>query len=561
MVLVYKSRDELLTEAGKEMLLDSYCLDGEDCQGCFARVADYYGDNAEHSQRLYDYMSQLWFMPSTPILANGGTNRGLPISCYLNEMQDSFQGIADAFHENMFLSGNGGGIATYLGNIRSIGTKVGKRGKSAGIIPWLKLMEIQSLATNQGEVRKGSAAAYLPIWHPEIEEFIALREHVGEPNLKAPRLHHGVCIDDDFMLAVKTGSLYALIDPHTYEAVDEVDARSLWKKLLLTRHKSGEPYITFLDNANKDTSYSSVKMSNLCNEIYLQTGIDKYGKERTAVCCLSSLNLAKWDKYSNQLPQVVEDIVRMLDNVIEDFIKKAPSQMENAAYSAFMERSIGLGVMGFHSYLQGKGWSFEGEETKHFNKGCFQAIKTFADEASSKLMFEKGFNGDNNQLKRNAKLMAIAPTASISIICGETSPSIEPWTSNYFLRENKFGSKVVRNQHLDLTEAEWSEVAKQNGSIENINLNDTKHYTVKGGNIFKTCFEIDQMKIIELAADRQKYIDQGQSINLWFRPDADVNYINKVHLAAWELGLKGLYYLHSHTEKRANYNIECVGCQ
>jgi ribonucleoside-diphosphate reductase alpha chain len=357
-VLVDRSRDELLTAFGKDTLTDRYLLDGESYQDLFARVASAYGDDAAHAQRIYDYMSRLWFMPATPVLSNGGTTRGLPISCFLNECDDSLEGIVNLWNENVWLAAKGGGIGSYWGNLRSIGESVGGVGKTSGIIPFIRVMDSLTLAISQGSLRRGSAAVYLDIDHPEIEEFIDIRRATGgDPNRKAQNLHHGILVSDAFMRAVEADDMWALVSPKDKTVIRSVSARALWIRILTARIETGEPYLIFSDRVaelqpqHHKLSGLTVKTSNLCAEICLPTGIDQHGMDRTAVCCLSSLNLEYWHEWSDN-PGFIEDVMRFLDNVLQDFIDRAPSEMAKAKYSAMRERSVGLGVMGFHSFLQ-----------------------------------------------------------------------------------------------------------------------------------------------------------------------------------------------------------------
>ena len=354
------SRDSLLTEFGMETLSDRYLMPGESYQDLFARVAMFYGDDSAHAQRLYDYISKLWFMPATPVLSNGGTKRGLPISCFLNESNDSLEGIVGLWTENVWLAARGGGIGSYWGNLRSIGEKVGANGKTSGVVPFIRVMDSLTLAISQGSLRRGSAAVYLPIWHPEIEEFIEIRRPTGgDPNRKALNLHHGILVPDDFMRAVETDDEWALTSPKDGSVVRKVRARDLWIRLLTARIETGEPYIINIDHVNRALPEHQklqglqVKTSNLCSEITLPTGIDRFGEERTAVCCLSSLNLEKFERWEGE-EDFIPDIMRFLDNVLQDFIDSAPDDFARAKYSAMRERSVGLGVMGFHSFLQSK---------------------------------------------------------------------------------------------------------------------------------------------------------------------------------------------------------------
>ena len=395
-VSVDNKKDARLSDFGKAVLKDRYLMPDESYQDIFARVSSYYGDDQDHADRIYGYISNLWFMPATPILSNGGTNRGLPISCFLNESSDSLQGIVELWNENVWLASKGGGIGSYWGNLRSIGETVRGNGKTSGIIPFIKVMDSQTLAISQGSLRRGSAAVYLPIHHPEIEEFIDLRRPTGgDPNRRSLNLHHGVVITDEFMKAVKDGKEFSLKSSHSNQAVEKVDARSLWIKLLTARVETGEPYMLFIDSVNRSIPEHHkaqnlyVKTSNLCSEITLPTGIDHLGNDRTAVCCLSSLNLEYYEEWKDN-DLIIEDIMRFLDNVLQDFIDKAPDSMSKAKYSAARERSVGLGVMGFHSFLQSKNVPIESAMSKVWNKKIFQHIKKGVDKSSKDLAKERG---------------------------------------------------------------------------------------------------------------------------------------------------------------------------
>src|SRR6195952_2008204 len=439
------SRDALLTDFGKETLTDRYLLPGESYQDLFVRVASAYADDAAHAQRLYDYISKLWFMPSTPVLSNGGTGRGLPISCYLNSVPDSLEGIVETWNENVWLASRGGGIGTYGGAVRGIGEPVGLNGKTSGIIPFVRVMDSLTLAISQGSLRRGSAACYLDISHPEIEEFLEIRKPSGDFNRKALNLHHGVLIPDAFMEAVRDGSEWQLKSPKDQSVRATVDARALFQKLVETRLSTGEPYIIFADHVNKNMPRHhrelglKVSTSNLCSEITLPTGKDHLGNDRTAVCCLSSVNLETWDQW-NKAEGFIEDIMRFLDNVLQDYIDRAEPGMEHAAYSAMRERSVGLGVMGFHSFLQQRGLPFEGAMAKSWNMKMFKHIKAQVDEASMQLAVERGpcpDAADRGVMERFSCKMAIAPTASISIICGGTSACIEPIPAKIYTHKSR----------------------------------------------------------------------------------------------------------------------------
>ena len=557
------TRDILLTDFGKATLKDRYLLPNEDYQGMFARVASYFANDAKHAQRLYDYMSKHWFMPSTPILSNGGTNRGLPISCFLNEASDSLNGILELWNENVWLASKGGGIGSYWGNLRGIGEKVGQAGKTSGVVPFIRVMDSLTLAISQGSLRRGSAACYLPIWHPEVEEFIDLRRPTGgDPNRKALNLHHGIVITDDFMRAVEHDEEWSLKSPKDGSIQKTVKARALWIKLLTTRIETGEPYILFIDKVNEaipnhqKLSGLQVKMSNLCSEITLPTGIDKEGKRRTAVCCLSSLNLENYDEW-HQDKNFIIDVMCFLDNVMEDFIARAPDTMASAKYSAERERSVGLGAMGFHSFLQKKGIPFESVMAKVWNKRIFSSIKDAADKASILIAEEKGSCPDARDYgvkERFSNKIAIAPTASISIICGGSSPGIEPIAANSFVQKTLSGSFNVRNPHLKRlliskgknTEQVWSSITINKGSVQHLDfLSDSEK------SVFKTAFEIDQRSVIELAGDRTQYICQSQSLNIFLKPDVHKKDLHKIHFSAWKRGIKSLYYLRSLSLQRA----------
>lgn len=558
------SRDDLLTPFGKATLDDRYLMEGESYQDLFARVASFYGSDAAHAQRLYDYMSQHWFMPATPVLSNGGTSRGLPISCFLNEAEDSLKGIVELWNENVWLASRGGGIGSYWGNLRSIGENVKRNGKTSGVIPFIRVMDSLTLAISQGSLRRGSAAVYLPIWHPEIEEFIELRRPTGgDPNRKALNLHHGVLVSDAFMRAVEKNEEWALLSPKDQSVIRTVSARSLWIRLLTTRIEQGEPYIVYSDTVNNarpehhKLAGLEVKTSNLCAEITLPTGIDHKGKERTAVCCLSSLNLEYWDQWSKE-PQFIPDVMLFLDNVLQDFIDNAPDEMERARYAAMQERSVGMGVMGFHSFLQAKNIPFESAMAKVWNKKMFKHIREQADTASVLLANERGPCPDAKDYGINERFsnkMAIAPTASISIIAGNASPGIEPINANVFLQKTLSGSFTVRNRHLRKllqskgqdTDEVWSSITLNKGSVQHLEF-----LTQDEKDVFKTAFELDQRWIIEHAADRSPFICQSQSINLFVPANIHKRDLHQIHYQAWKKGVKSLYYCRSLSLQRAD---------
>ncbi|MBV8687547.1 MAG: ribonucleoside-diphosphate reductase subunit alpha [Alphaproteobacteria bacterium] len=563
-VEVDHGRDSLLTDFGKETLTDRYLLPGESYQDLFVRVASAYADDAAHAQRIYDYISKLWFMPATPVLSNGGTGRGLPISCYLNSVPDSLEGIVDTWNENVWLASRGGGIGTYWGNVRGIGEPVGMNGKTSGIIPFVRVMDSLTLAISQGSLRRGSAACYLDISHPEIEEFLEIRKPSGDFNRKALNLHHGVLVSDAFMEAVRGGTEWTLKSPKDGSERATVDARSLFQKLVETRLATGEPYIIFIDQVNRSMPRHhrelglKVSTSNLCSEITLPTGRDHLGKDRTAVCCLSSLNLETWDEW-NKDKSFIEDVMRFLDNVLQDYIDRAPDEMARAKYSAMRERSVGLGVMGFHSFLQARNIPFEGAMAKSWNLKIFKHIRAQVDEASMMLAHERGpcpDAADMGVMERFSCKMAIAPTASISIICGGTSACIEPIPGNVYTHKTLSGSFSVRNPHLEKllvaksknSEGVWSSILEHGGSVQHLDF-----LTAEEKDTFKTSFEIDQRWLIELAADRTPYIDQATSLNLFIPADVDKWDLLMLHYRAWELGIKSLYYLRSKSVQRAGF--------
>lgn len=526
-VEIDRTRDDNLTEFGKATLTDRYLMPEEQYQDLFARVAMYYGDDSKHSQRLYDYISKLWFMPSTPILSNGGTSRGLPISCFLNETGDSLDDIVSLWNENVWLASLGGGIGSYWGNVRSIGEQVGRNGKTSGIVPFIRVMDSLTLAISQGSLRRGSAAIYLPVWHPEIEEFAEIRRPTGgDPNRKALNLHHGVLIPNRFMEAVENNEEWALKSPKDNTVVDKVNARDLWIRLLTARVETGEPYFIFIDHVNDaipdhhKMAGLNVKMSNLCSEITLPTGKDHLGNDRTAVCCLSSLNLEKFEEWQNH-PTFIEDIMR------------------------------------FHSFLQSKMLPMEGVMAKVWNRRMFQHIKTQADDASVKLAHERGAcpdAADYGVMERFSNKMAVAPTASISIICGGASPGIEPIAANAYTHKTLSGSFPVKNKFLKALLAEkgidnedtWSSIFTNEGSVQHLDA-----LSPEEKDVFKTAFEIDQRWIIEHAADRTPFVCQAQSVNIFLPANVHKADLHAIHYQAWKKGCKSLYYCRSKSIQRA----------
>ena len=563
MLIDYK-RDNYLSEFSHKTLQDRYLIAGETSpQDAFARAARAFSDNDAHAQRLYDYASKLWFMFSTPILSNGGTARGWPISCFLNYIEDSRTGLTGHYTENAFLSSVGGGVGGSWSDVRSVGSKTSNGSESTGVIPFMKVVDAEMLAFSQGVTRRGSYAAYLDISHPEIEEFLDVRKPTGgDINRKSVNLHHGVVISDKFMELIEGATReegfddsWNLIDPHTKEVIKTVSAKTLWVKLIQNRVETGEPYIMFGDTVNaalpqfqKDMGLS-VHHSNLCSEITLPTN-----EGRTAVCCLSSVNLEEFDEWKNN-KDFIPDLIRMLDNVISYFVSHAPAQLEKAKTSAEQERSLGLGAMGFHAYLQRRNVPFESPMAVGANKMMFEHIKKEAKNASDQLCKERGPCHDGYHAGvRNAHLLAVAPNASSSIICGNTSPSIEPYRANAFTQKTKSGSSLLKNEYLEYalqeldqdTDEVWKSIITNNGSVQHLDFIDD--WTT---DVFKTAVEIDQRWIIEMAADRQKEICQSQSLNVFFPANVSKQELHAIHMMAWKKKVKTLYYLRSEAIKRA----------
>ena len=559
------SKDKLLTEFSIKTLEDRYMVPGESSpQEAFARAARTFADDDEHAQRLYDYASNLWFMFATPVLSNGGTERGLPISCFLNYVDDSREGITEHYTENAYLSSFGGGIGGSWSSVRAQGTKTSKGSESTGVIPFMKVVDAEMLAFSQGVTRRGSYASYLHMSHPEIEEFLDIRKPTGgDVNRKCINLHHGVVIPDKFMETIHRATheenfddSWELIDPHSGEVKKVVSARTLWVKLLQNRMETGEPYLMFEDAVNAELPDFQkrkglyVNHSNLCSEITLATN-----EERTAVCCLSSVNLEYYDEWK-KVPAFIPDLVRMLDNVLEHFITNAPDSLERAKYSAFRERSIGLGAMGFHAYLQKSNIPFEGIIASSVNYEMFDFIKSNALQETRRLAVERGACPDDDSCEvRNAHLLAIAPNASSSIICGNTSPSIEPFRANAFTQKTKSGSYLMKNKFLEEvleskganTEDTWKSVVTNKGSVQHLDV-----LTPEEKEVFKTAVEINQSWVVEHAAQRQEFICQSQSVNLFFSPDVNKADLHNIHMLAWAKNLKTLYYLRSEAISRAD---------
>ena len=546
-------KDKLFDELGIKRLQESYMRDDETSpQQRFAYVSSSFGSNPEHAQRLYDYTSNHWLSYSTPILSYGRSKRGMPISCFLNYIEDTAEGLVDNLSETNWLSMLGGGVGIGFG-IRSADDK------STGVMPHLKIYDASSLAYRQGRTRRGSYAAYLDISHPDIIPFLEMRKPTGDPNVRCLNLHHGINITDDFMHIIEQCMLdteanddWQLKDPHSGEIRETVSAKHLWQQILELRMHTGEPYIHFIDTSNKmlpqflKDKGLKIHQSNLCSEIILPTN-----EERTAVCCLSSLNLEYYDEWKNE-PLFLRDVAEMLDNVLEYFITNAPDTISRAIYSASRERSIGVGALGFHAYLQKNNIAFEGVMAKVANNQIFKHIRTGLDDANQILGKIRGTAPDADGTgQRFSHLMAIAPNASSSIIMGNTSPSVEPYRANAYRQDTLSGAFLNKNKYLDsiikgLTQTEeeynviWSSIIANDGSVQHLDILDENQKA-----IYKTSMEIDQRWVIELAADRQQYIDQAQSLNLFFRPDAHIKYIHAIHFMAWKKGLKTLYYCRS----------------
>ena len=548
-------RDKLFDELGIKRLKESYMKEDEESpQQRFAFVSKSFGSNQDHAQRLYEYSSKHWLSYSTPILSFGRSKRGMPISCFLNYIEDTAEGLVDNLSETNWLSMFGGGVGIGFG-IRSADDK------STGVMPHLKIYDASSLAYRQGRTRRGSYAAYLDISHPDIISFLEMRKPTGDPNVRCLNLHHGINITDDFMHIIERCMLdpeanddWTLTDPHSGEVREVVSAKHLWQQILELRMHTGEPYIHFIDTSNREMPQwlkdknLKIHQSNLCSEIILPTN-----EERTAVCCLSSLNLETYDEWKNE-PLFLKDVAEMLDNVLNYFIANAPDVISRAKYSAGRERSIGIGALGFHAYLQRNGIAFEGVMAKVANNRIFKTIREGLNNANLQLGEERGEAPDASGTGlRFSHLMAIAPNASSSIIMGNTSPSIEPYRANAYRQDTLSGSFLNKNRWLDELiiklshdkpaewyDDVWSSIIANDGSVQHLDW-----MSEHDKDVFKTSMEIDQRWVIDLAADRQAYIDQAQSLNLFFRPDAHIKYIHAIHFMAWKKGLKTLYYCRS----------------
>ena len=554
-VIIDRSRDQLFDKLGLQRLKESYMREEEDSpQQRFAFVSKKFGSNPEHAQRLYDYSSKHWLSYSTPILSYGRSKRGLPISCFLNFIEDTAEGLVENLSETNWLSMLGGGVGIGFG-IRAADDK------STGVLPHLKTYDASSLAYRQGRTRRGSYAAYLDISHPDITQFLEMRKPTGDQNWRCLNLHHGININDRFMELIErcmqdpdADDRWNLTDPHTGEVRDTVSAKELWQRILEMRMETGEPYLHFIDTSNRALPEFQkelglkIHQSNLCSEIILPTN-----KDRTAVCCLSSVNLEYYDAWSRD-NMFLKDVAEMLDNVLQFFIDNAPEQVARAVFSAKQERSIGIGALGFHAYLQKKNIPWESAVAKGANMRLFRLIRGKLDEANLELGSERGEAPDAKGTgRRFSHVMAIAPNASSSIIMGNTSPSIEPYRANAYRQDTLSGAYLNKNKHLDVVlkskveedssldyDEIWSSIIANDGSVQHLDfLSDNEK------DVYKTAMEIDQRWLIELGADRQGFIDQSQSLNLFFRPNTNIKYLHAAHYLAWKKGLKTLYYCRS----------------
>lgn len=589
-IQIDRDRDNLFDALGHQRLKESYMKDDETSpQERFAFVSSQFASNIEHAQRLYEYASKHWLSYSTPILSYGRSKRGMPISCFLNYIDDSAEGLVKNLSETNWLSMLGGGVGIGFG-IRS------SDDKSTGVMSHLKTYDASCLAYRQGSTRRGSYATYLDISHPDVLMFLEMRKSTGDPNMRCLNLHHGINITDRFMEIIErcmldddTDDGWNLTDPHTGAVTETVSAKALWQKILELRMETGEPYVHYIDTSNREMPEFQKKLglkinqSNLCSEIILPTN-----EKRTAVCCLSSVNLEHYAAWVRD-PKFLDDVAEMLDNVLQFFIDNAPSEVSRATYSAYRERSIGVGALGFHAYLQKNGIAWESAQARGANLRIFRYIRGKLDEANKRLGAERGEAPDAKGMGiRFSHVMAIAPNASSSIIMGNTSPSIEPFRANAYRQDTLSGSYLNKNKYLDeiikkyseehpRTQYDdiWSSIISNDGSVQHL-----KMLTDEQKLIFKTSMEIDQRWLIEHSADRQEFIDQSQSLNLFFRPDVNIAYLHAVHFLAWKSGIKTLYYCRSEklgkadkVSKRIERNIiqeldmrdvadgECLACE
>ena len=554
-ITIDPNKDSLFDQLGVMRLKESYMTEDEiSPQERFAFVSKTFGSNIEHAQRLYDYVSKHWLSYSTPILSYGRSKRGLPISCYLNYIDDTAEGLVENLSETNWLSMLGGGVGIGFG-IRSADDI------STGVMPHLKMYDASSLAYRQGRTRRGSYAAYLNVDHPDLLLFLEMRKPTGDQNFRCLNLHHGINISNEFMSVIEKAMTdpeyddsWELKDPHTEEIREVVSARDIWQRILEMRMQTGEPYLHFIDTSNemlpewlKDKGLK-INQSNLCSEIILPTN-----EERTAVCCLSSLNLEYFDAWSKD-KRFLRDVLEMLDNVLDTFIDNAPDEISRAKFSAYRERSVGVGALGFHAYLQRRAVPYESALAKSANIRVFKHIRKGLDEANRELGKERGEAPDAEGTGlRCSHIMAVAPNASSSIIMGNTSPSIEPWRANAYRQDTISGSFLNKNKYLDILlknkceenerldyDKLWSSIIANDGSVQHLRCLDDYEK-----DIYKTSMEIDQRWVIEHASDRQAFIDQSQSLNVFFRPDVNIKYLHAVHFMAWKTGLKTMYYCRS----------------
>lgn len=567
------SRDAFFSQAGLSRLKEGYMLEDETSpQHRFAYVSKAFSSNPEHAQRLYEYASKMWLSYATPVLSFGKTKRSLPISCFATRLGDSMESILSTSSETRMLAVVGGGVGLH------VGLRPGDK-KSSGIIPHLKTYDVDTLAFKQGTTRRGATAAYLDINHPEIIDFLEMRKPTGgDPNRKCLNLHHGVNLTDDFMHRIEQLSVnteltkeekeeldrFPLVNPHTKEIVEYASARELWERIITIRMETGEPYLWFIDEANRKLPEYQRKMglrnngSNLCSEISLVTSAANGLPARTFVCCLSSVNLEKYDEWKDD-PQFIADIVEMLDNVITVFIEKSEQypELSAATYSAMRERSIGIGAMGWHALLQKRMIPFESALAVSLNKQIWSKMNEQAKSKTIALARERGpcpDSADSDTPVRNAHLFAVAPNASSSILL-DTSPSIEPYRANVYLEKGVNGTHVHKNKYLEAllekkgcnTQETWSNIIANDGSVADLDCLDDYEKDV-----FKTSMELDQTWLIQHAADRQEYICQAQSLNLFFSPTSDIQYVHLVHLMAWQQKLKSLYYCRSDAMRKAD---------
>ena len=552
-IKINRKRDKELSEQAYKLLKDYYCNDNEDSpQMAFARASVAYCDgDLALAQRIYDAVSKGHFMFASPVLSNapapGKKARALPISCFLTYVPDSLEGLIDHSAELRWLSVKGGGVGGHWSDVRAISDK------APGPMPFLHTVDADMTAYRQGKTRKGSYAAYMDVSHPDLIEFLNMRIPTGDVNRKNLNLHHAINITDDFMRAVERNEMWDLKDPHEDTVRETMPARTLWQHILETRYRTGEPYLNFIDTANRALPHTmkakglKIHGSNLCNEIHLPTSED-----RTAVCCLSSLNLEKFDEWKDGT--LVADLIRFLDNVLQFFIDNAGDEISRARYSATQERSLGLGAMGWHSLLHQKRIAFDSLQARELNQHVFKLIKDEAVKETLRLGAEKGEAPDMRGTgRRNAHLLAIAPNANSSIIVS-TSPSIEPAKANAYTHRTRAGSHLVYNKYLEEElekvgqnkESVWSGIITGGGSVQHLDfLSDN----IK--EVFKTAIELDQLVLVEQAADRQEYLCQGQSLNLFFSANANKKELHRSHFAAWKLGTKGLYYLRTESSQKA----------